>query len=443
MRSVKGKRLATVLCAASLAVAASARADVSVEKGSSILIFPKIIADGTRDTVISLANISNDLVFARCFYVNAQLTIPGVPEHPILNPPLWLETDFQIRLTRQQPTQWFASYGRPVDPFDTCLPEDLKPTCYPVRDVAALVDGHGFDFAGLGIDPGAVPPLPPDFVGELKCVEVDAAGTPIGGNHLKGEATIRDIPQRIGIDISKYNAIGIAGTDLAGATGNDLHLDNPSNGAPQGQYDACPAETILNHFAEGAEDPVIVAGGAGRRCAENPGTLCTDDGDCGDTPCVVGGVCSDNEDPCTENSDCTEGATCLLAGIGTELTVVPCSQDFENQQPAEVTIQFLVYNEFEARFSTSTSVICWKNIRLQDIGNTNVFDVAVLGSDVAQTFLTPADQADGGFVAVAESFRRNALGEQARAAMNVHTRGDRLDAADGFTFDHIVLPDAQ
>lgn len=434
MRSVKGKVLLTALFA-SCAIAATAGADVTVEKGSSILIFPKVIADGTRDTIIQIANISNDLVFARCFYVNAQLTIPGIPEHPILNPPLWLETDFQIRLTRQQPTHWRVSSGRPVDPFDSC---HGGPTCFPTMSGAV-------DVSGLGIDPGAIPPVAENFVGELKCIEVDGAGTPIGGNHLKGEATLKEVVlMASGGDISKYNAIGIIGTDLAGATGNTLLLDNPESGEPQGQYDACPAETILNHFAEGAEDPVIAASGAGRRCADSPGTLCSVDTQCGALgPCVVGGVCSISGDPCVDSGNCGLGETCLLAGISTELTVVPCSQDFENQRPTTVTIQFLVYNEFEARFSTSTSVTCWKNIRLADVGNTNIFDREILGSDVAQTFMTPADSTDGGFLAILESARRTATGEVARAAMNVHTRGDRFLGDSGQDSDRIVLPGAE
>jgi len=396
--------------------------------------------------VIQITNISNDLVFARCFYVNAQLTIPGVPEHPILNPPLWLETDFNIRLTRQQPTHWRVSLGRPVDPFDFC--DFSTPTCfYPFSAGAGGAAAYGYDLNGFGIDPGAVPPVVDNFVGELKCVEVDASGTPIGGNHLKGEATLKDIvlmpPAPSGGDVSKYNAIGVVGTDLVGATGNTLLLNNAEDGDPLGEYDACPALTILNHFAEGAEDPVLSGVGLGRRCEEALGTICRYDGDCpGDSNCVQGGVCSDNGDPCVSNGDCSPLATCLLSGVETELTVVPCSQDFENQRPATVTIQFLIYNEFEARFSTSTSVTCWKNIRLADIGNTNVFDRAVLGSDVAQTFMTPADASDGGFLAVLESLRRTVNGEEARAAANVHTRGDRFFGEDGQDVDRIILPDA-
>ena len=44
-----------------------------------------------------------------------------------------------------------------------------------------------------GFDPGRVPPVVPDFQGELKCVEVDSGGAPVGGNHLKGEASLVQI----------------------------------------------------------------------------------------------------------------------------------------------------------------------------------------------------------------------------------------------------------
>jgi hypothetical protein len=375
MRTVKWNSFLPCLLALGV-MTASARADVTTEEGASILIFPKLIVEGSSDTVIQITNISNDLVFARCFYVNAQLTIPEVPEHPILNPPLWLETDFNIRLTRQQPTHWLVSIGRPVDPFDMC---DSGPACIPPVNLN-----------GLGIDPGAVPPVVEDFVGELKCVEVDASGTPIGGNHLKGEATIVTEDG----EVSKYNAVGIQGTDLAGATGNDLQLNNPS-GESSGQYNACPNELILNHFAEGANDE------DGLRPLNLPGDSVT-----------------------------------------TEITFVPCQQDFENQIPGTVTLQFKIYNEFEVPFSTSTTVTCWKNINLEDIGNTNVFDIAVLGSDVAQTFIRPADGTDGAVVAVAEEFHSEE-GDISRAAFNVHSRGDRLNTPDGFTFDHIVLPDVE
>ena len=84
-------------------VVGGAQAQVTTERSSSILVFPKVIADGTRDTVIQITNTSNSMVHAHCFYVNGALTFPELPPGAI-NPPLWIETDFDIWLTKQQPT---------------------------------------------------------------------------------------------------------------------------------------------------------------------------------------------------------------------------------------------------------------------------------------------------------------------------------------------------
>src|SRR5262245_6374545 len=202
------KSLRMTLCAAALlGLAGQARADITTQLSASILVSPKIIANGSRDTEIQITNTSNSLVRAHCFYVNAALTDPDLPQGP-LNPPLWLEVDFTIQLTKQQPTHWRVSTGRDVNPTDEpCNIENL--ICPDV-----------------GIDPGKMPPVVPDFVGELKCVEVDDSGAPLSGNHLKGEATLISF---IGDDVeiepptpvifvgtSKYNAIGVLGEENNG-----------------------------------------------------------------------------------------------------------------------------------------------------------------------------------------------------------------------------------
>ena len=51
--------------------AATARAETTTERSSSILIFPKVVFDGTRDTFIQISNTANSMVYAHCFYVNA------------------------------------------------------------------------------------------------------------------------------------------------------------------------------------------------------------------------------------------------------------------------------------------------------------------------------------------------------------------------------------
>ena len=57
-------------------------AGVTTEKSASILVFPKVIADGNRDTIIQITNTSNSIQYAHCFYVDAALTDPTLPVGP-------------------------------------------------------------------------------------------------------------------------------------------------------------------------------------------------------------------------------------------------------------------------------------------------------------------------------------------------------------------------
>jgi hypothetical protein len=429
MRTVKWNAFLSGLCGVAVALgvlAGSARADVVTEKSASILAFPKVIANTDRDTIIQISNTSNSMVHARCFYVDAQLPSFCTREDPRVGcTPTWQETDFSIWLTRQQPTHWVVSSGRPVDPSDdycsALAPTDLASgaTSSPTYDWLAYEQCLN----GAGFDPGAVPPVTSGFQGELKCVEVDFSGAPIGGNHLKGEATL--ITKADG-DVSKYNAIGIQGTEFVGATGNVLLLNNP-RGETSGEYNACPETLILNHFTEGASNPVLDEFERGR-----------------------GGLCSvTNSIHCLQDSDCPATETCAgtstVGGITTELTLIPCSEDFETQTPGTVTIQFLVFNEFEERFSTSTTVTCWKNVELSDIDSPNdatrsIFSYARLGSLVAQTRITPADIFDGAVIGVAEATHEDRDANKARAAVNIVTEGDRIKGTDFAGYDQIVLP---
>jgi hypothetical protein len=355
--------------------AGRAQADVTTERGSSVLIFPKVLFDtsglqtrGPVDTIIQISNTSNSMVFAHCFYVNAA---PRDPTRPagVFNPPQWQEVDFDIWLTKQQPTHWVVGAGRREDPRDEQCSRQLR------------------DCSDAGFDPGLVPPVPDPFAGELKCIQVDAAGAPVNGNQLKGEATI------VGPDgdASKYNAIGILGlnTQLHSNNGDqNLCLGGGETAACPGgaEYNGCPQTVILDHFGENATDPVIEELGNGP------------------------------------------------SQVSTELTVVPCSEDFENQVPASVTVQFRLTNEFEELFSTSTTVTCWGNFRLDRIAR--VFDASFVGSRFVQTRMTAATDDQPGFVGIAEEFHRQQT-RWSRAALNLHTEGVRS------TGDVIVLPESQ
>jgi len=386
---------------------ATAQADVTTERGASILAFPKVLADGDADTVIQITNISNNMVHAQCYYVN------GAPD--FFGNPLWQVTDFTIWLTKQQPTHWVVSEGRFVNPTDTCIENGkIVPSA---------------DCADSGLDPGAVPPVSSDFTGELKCVEVDVAGNPIGGNHLKGEATIITSDD----DVSKYNAIGIQGTELAGETGNELLLNQP-HGAEEavGQYNACPNVLLLNHLAEGVTDPVLYANQLGGTCTTG-GDSCYSDDDC------AAGTCQNAPSIVPTASGVT-----LTSATVTDLTLIPCSQDFENAVPSSVTVQFEIFNEFEQRLSASTTVDCWKNFYLFQVDSPNdpersVFSFQTLGTVAAHTRITP--NPDGGAVlGVAGTTRADATGQLTRAAVNIHMEGDRFSASGGEIVDVITIP---
>ncbi|MBI4515570.1 MAG: hypothetical protein HY699_07120 [Deltaproteobacteria bacterium] len=207
---------------------------VTVDQPGAILVFPKVVykANPTtgevRDTIIQVANTFNSAVRARCFYVNAQLTNPTQPFHPTLNPRLWQETDFSILLTRQQPTHWVASLGRPVNPGDPL--------------------GSG----NAGLDPGGVPPVTLGFEGELRCVTVDNSDAALGANYLKGEATLRSSTY----DVSNYNAIAIRGGELAPENPTELWLDEIGKDTGL-HYNSCPDTLLLDFIAFGEPDPVV------------------------------------------------------------------------------------------------------------------------------------------------------------------------------------------
>lgn len=365
-------------------MATSASAEVSTERGASILVFPKVMFDSQgiltgepMDTIIQITNTSNSLVYAHCYYMNAA---PVNPNRPVsdANPPRWQEINFDILLTKQQPTHWVVGRGRPQNASD--------PICYWDPDTNTVANR---DCVNAGFDPGRVPLTPDPFIGELRCVEVDSSGAPINGNHLKGEATLvtpdaddDDIPS----DISKYNAIGLLGlnsdlnsnnSDLTLCIGGDVSQECPGGA----EYSPCPDTVILNHFAEGAANPVIEQHGNGP------------------------------------------------SSVTTEVTFVPCTQDLENLERPVFTVQFLLTNEFEELFSASTTIDCWGNYNLDEIAF-NIFDEAILGTRFVQTRMRSAPEQPG-FLAVSEEFHEqdgDGTPIVRRGALNLHGEGERVRA---------------
>jgi hypothetical protein len=393
------------------AIAQQGRTVVTTEQSASILVFPKVIADGTRDTIIQITNTSNDTRQAHCFYVNGAPTTPGLPPG-LLNPPLCTETDFDIVLTKQQPTHWVVSTGRFTNP--------AVEACSNTTTCCALTDGKCPDYTepsggkinpaccDAGLNLSRVPPVAPDFTGELKCIEVEATGLPIPGNAFKGEATIEDIATG---DVSKYNAIGIKGSDV-----NDLDpvlcLGSPTATDPSGlcpgnarEYAGCPTTWLFDHAATGAPDPVVE-----------------------DQICPSTGPCS---------------------SVSTNLTVVPCTENFETQALTSITLQFEIINEFEESFSVSTSFACWASFDLGASsgsllpGITDWFTAGALGSEVLQTrirSLRPPVAPPGGpgiMAVIEETHNDLENGLTARSAQNGHMVGESN------VMDLITIPTGQ
>ncbi len=275
-----------------------------------------------------------------------------------VNPPLCTEIDFDIWLTKQQPTHWVASTGRLYPSNEaTCRAVSCNP-----NDTTFPAGGH--PCCDAGFDPGRVPPVVPGFTGELMCIEVDAGGAPLPGNSLKGEATLEEIATG---DVSKYNAIGLQGL-------NPNNQDNvlcvgQGGGAncPGGpEYAGCPATWILDHSAVGATD--LLVGGS--------------------------------------------------STVGTNLTVVPCTENFELQSTPAVALQFAITNEFEQTFSASTTMECWASWNLETINS--IFQAANLQSSVVQTRMRSAANTPFGVIAVIEE-THTAGSLTARSAQNGHT----------------------
>ena len=367
------------LLAVSVLSARTASADASSDRGGSIIAFPKVISDGTRDTLIQISNVSNAVVFAHCMYLDASREIPTAPPGPN-NPRRCQERDFTITLTRQQPTVWRVSTGRLLNNFDSII------------GACEITNQAGADRQSCpGIDPGNVINVGTNFEGHLLCVVTDASGAPLGGDSLKGEAIIESVAAA-GQDglISAYNAVSISqGTDGV-QPDSVLDLDGL-------EYAQCPDALRFTALAEGVRDPVV--------------------------PAVT--------------------AT-------TELTLMPCTIDYETQARPAVTLQFSVWDDTELEQSVSTTLDCWFNEDLSDIGSlwnplrSTTYQTRVRpstgnrcrGGDptLEYSLCTSDDQCGGGqclpssgLLGVAETFRTpdGGLTLTGSSAINLHAVGTR------------------
>lgn len=380
------------LAIAGLAVCATAPASATTsDDPASILVYPKIVVDtsgqwGPRtDTLLTLTSnpIETQPKQAHCLYVNATGSCADNVNEPCrtasdcTNPvpcvPNWAETDFDIILTPNQALAWYASDGLSRGEF----PIEGPGLC--TNPVTNDVFGACFGQFGCGpglecrIGPGglnnlgsSIPPVANDpYVGSLTCIQFDATTNPIvvdtspSHNAFTGDAAIIALDNNPlkAVDVAKYNAVGFRHLTNPNADGV-LLLGNST------EYEGCGNVLILDHFFDNATDPTTVG----------PGT----------------------------NSS---------SGVfTTELTLVPCGNNFTRIEPGNVVAQMLVFNEFEQKFSTSARVDCFYNKRISNIDTPNssrsIFSAGVSGTIAGQTRIQGAGGGDtgNGLTGVAQLF---------------------------------------
>jgi hypothetical protein len=289
------------------------------------------------DTVVELTNTSEFLTRVKCFYVNANGHCSN-SETTICT---------QENFREECPPGGLCVEGWRENDFVLTLTK-RQPLSWSAND--GLSNLPLADQPGQGDPPqfneGSIPPVAENpFRGELRCIQLDVATElPTDRNDLKGEATIVTTEGML-VDARKYTAIGIPA--IEGAQDGDPNTLNV--GGPEPEYRACPNILTMNHYFDNAK---IVSHGQA----------------------VVGRVHS-------------------------ELTVVPCAADYLNQDEnlASSVLQFLIFNEFEQRFSTSTRVTCFRETLLSDIdtrpgedgNNFSIFAAGVQGTLTGQSRIRP------------------------------------------------------
>jgi hypothetical protein len=376
-----------------LGMAAPAAADITSDRAAAILMWPDVFYSQEvgeddpeiTDTIIQLSNTSAESILVHCFYENANSHCSNTGDVctvPELDPD---EADSAADCCTGESCGvcrpgWVETDFRirltPRQPLGWRASEGRS--SFPLSGAPGSTGPDGSSNAG-----SRIPPLPENpYTGLLKCVAINDDGTPSDRNVLKGEASLV-VYEAGGADsddddseytIAKYNAIGVEA--IEGNVNDDSQL---VLGGPDAEYNGCPNFLILNHHFDLGENPVT------------------------------------GEE------------------MNTRLVLVPCTQDLLRQIPGTAIVQYLVYNEFEQRFSTSRAVDCKFEEWISQIDTTDpdrsIFSAGVSGTQVGQTRMNPIGS---GLLGVAVEFQESDRDDL--AAFNLHYQGDRPDP------DLITLP---
>jgi hypothetical protein len=192
------------------------------------------------------------------------------------------------------------------------------------------------------------------------CIQTDPSGAPLAGNALKGEATIGSVLPLPGV-LSEYNAIAIQGNSGGLTGGNLLTLDAAGvcAGGPNVNL-ACSANTAAT---------------------DCPGSTCTLTG--AYNPCPSALIANHSGEGTSDSF--TQGI------ISNELTLVPCTELFEQQTATHAAGSFEIVSDMEVKGSAPIFFDCMLNERLGDISTS--FAPAV-GSEFLKTRMIPSSSSE-------------------------------------------------
>jgi len=374
-----------------------ANADVTSDRPAGLIVLPKLIFDSNGDLGVLTGNGDP---------VDTEVQLTNVSDQDVKLRCFYVNANSHCTNDPTRVCSVAADCQTPIPGglcFEGWIETDFEITLTPFQPLIWRISEGLFSLplADHG-QLGSVPAVNEDpFLGELKCVQVGPDDAPVDRNDMKAEVSIITYTASA-IDARAYNGIGIQAIEGSNDADNTLVL-----GGEDPEYNGCPNVLILNHFFDDAIEPIS------------------------------------NQ------------------SVKTHLTLVPCSQNFQLQDVAlfNTTAQFLVFNEFEQRFSASRQVRCFKEFELCSLGTgvdraifdynpssnscqRSVFSAYVSGTLTGQTRIRGVDDGSplhgNGLLGVAEEFYRTNsedLGSvRATAAFNLHQAGERA------TPDFIVLP---